>query len=33
MRHAATYGLLTRRDCLIVASVSCIYGIGAAERT
>ena len=31
MRHAATYALLTRRDCLIVASVSCIYGIGAAE--
>jgi excinuclease ABC subunit B len=31
MRHAATYGLLTRRDALIVASVSCIYGIGAAE--
>jgi len=31
MRHAATYALLTRRDVLIVASVSCIYGIGAAE--
>jgi excinuclease ABC subunit B len=31
MRHAATYGLLTRRDALIVASVSCIYGIGASE--
>ena len=31
MRHAATYALLTRRDALIVASVSCIYGIGAAE--
>src|SRR5882724_2127377 len=31
MRHAATYALLTRRDILIVASVSCIYGIGAAE--
>ena len=31
MRHAATYGLLTRRDTIIVASVSCIYGIGAAE--
>ena len=31
MRHAATYALLTRRDCLIVASVSCIDGIGAAE--
>ena len=31
MRHAATHALLTRRDVLIVASVSCIYGIGAAE--
>ena len=31
MRHAATYALLTRRDVVIVASVSCIYGIGAAE--
>ena len=31
MRHAATYALLTRRDVLIVASVSCIYGIGAPE--
>ena len=31
MRHAATYALLTRRDSLIVASVSCIYGIGARE--
>ncbi|MCG5054056.1 MAG: excinuclease ABC subunit UvrB [Myxococcales bacterium] len=31
MRHAATFALLTRRDALIVASVSCIYGIGAAE--
>lgn len=31
MRHAATYSLLSRRDVLIVASVSCIYGIGAAE--
>ncbi|HEX2658939.1 MAG TPA: excinuclease ABC subunit UvrB [Polyangia bacterium] len=31
MRHAATFGLLTRRDTIIVASVSCIYGIGAAE--
>ena len=31
MRHAATYALLTRRDAIIVASVSCIYGIGAAE--
>ena len=31
MRHAATYALLTRPDVLIVASVSCIYGIGASE--
>jgi excinuclease ABC subunit B len=28
MRHAATYALLSRRDVIIVASVSCIYGIG-----
>ncbi len=28
MRHAATRALLTRRDVIIVASVSCIYGIG-----
>jgi excinuclease ABC subunit B len=31
MRHAATYALLARRDVIIVASVSCIYGIGARE--
>jgi len=31
MRHSATYALLSRRDVIIVASVSCIYGIGAAE--
>jgi excinuclease ABC subunit B len=31
MRHAGTYALLTRRDVIIVASVSCIFGIGAAE--
>ncbi len=31
MRHAATYSLLSRRDVIIVCSVSCIYGIGAAE--
>ena len=29
LRHAATSALLSRRDCLIVASVSCIYGIGS----
>lgn len=31
LRHAATSSLLTRRDTLIVASVSCIYGIGSVE--
>jgi excinuclease ABC subunit B len=31
LRHSATRSLLTRRDVIIVASVSCIYGIGAAE--
>lgn len=31
LRHAATDALLTRRDVIIVASVSCIYGIGAVE--
>ncbi len=30
-RHAATHNLLTRRDVLIVASVSCIYGLGDVE--
>ncbi|HKW71604.1 MAG TPA: excinuclease ABC subunit UvrB [Candidatus Dormibacteraeota bacterium] len=29
MRHSATQSLLTRRDVLVVASVSCIYGIGS----
>lgn len=29
LRHAATTALLTRRDSIIVASVSCIYGIGS----
>jgi excinuclease ABC subunit B len=29
LRHAATHALLTRRDVLVVASVSCIYGLGA----
>ena len=32
MRHAATSALLSRRDTLIVASVSCIYGLGSPER-
>lgn len=31
LRHAATSALLSRRDVLIVASVSCIYGIGSVE--
>ena len=31
MRHSATRAVLTRRDCLIVASVSCIYGIGSPD--
>ncbi|EAU40981.1 excinuclease ABC subunit B [Fulvimarina pelagi HTCC2506] len=31
MRHAATRALLERDDCIIVASVSCIYGIGSVE--
>ena len=31
MRHSATHALLSRRDVIIVASVSCIYGIGSAE--
>jgi len=31
MRHAATAALLSRHDVIIVASVSCIYGIGSAE--
>lgn len=31
LRHAATDSLLSRRDVIIVASVSCIYGIGSVE--
>ncbi|WP_414901424.1 excinuclease ABC subunit UvrB [Rhizobium cremeum] len=31
MRHAATRAILERDDCIIVASVSCIYGIGSVE--
>ncbi len=31
LRHSATRSLLTRRDVLIVASVSCIYGLGSPE--
>jgi excinuclease ABC subunit B len=33
LRHAATHSLLTRRDVLIVASVSCIYGLGSGTTT
>ena len=32
LRHAATSNLLTRRDTIIVASVSCIYGLGSPEE-
>ena len=32
LRHAATSALLTRRDTIVVASVSCIYGLGAPEE-
>lgn len=31
LRHAATHALLTRKDVLIVASVSCIYGLGSPD--
>src|SRR5579885_871917 len=31
MRHAATRAILERRDVIVVASVSCIYGIGSVE--
>ena len=32
LRHGATEALLTRNDCIVVASVSCIYGIGSPEN-
>jgi excinuclease ABC subunit B len=32
LRHSATHSLLTRRDVIVVASVSCIYGLGAPEN-
>ena len=32
LRHAATRALMTRRDVLIVASVSCIYGLGSPDE-
>jgi excinuclease ABC subunit B len=31
MRHSTTQSLMTRRDVLVVASISCIYGIGSVE--
>ena len=32
LRHAATAGLFARRDVIVVASVSCIYGLGSPEK-
>ncbi|KFF31195.1 excinuclease ABC subunit UvrB [Bifidobacterium bombi] len=32
LRHAATANLLTRTDCVVVATVSCIYGLGTPEE-
>ncbi|MEA3385531.1 MAG: excinuclease ABC subunit UvrB [Thermodesulfobacteriota bacterium] len=32
LRHSATHSLFTRRDVIIVASVSCIYGLGSPEE-
>lgn len=32
LRHATTQALLTRRDVIIIASVSCIYGLGSPEE-
>ncbi|MCP4036725.1 MAG: excinuclease ABC subunit UvrB [bacterium] len=32
LRHSATHSILTRRDTIVVASVSCIYGLGAPEN-
>jgi excinuclease ABC subunit B len=32
LRHSATHSILTRRDVIVVASVSCIYGLGAPEN-
>src|SRR5690606_30500419 len=32
LRHSATAALLTRRDVIVVASVSCIYGMGSPEE-
>src|SRR5207245_4998184 len=33
LRHAATASLLSRRDTIVVASVSCIYGLGSPEES
>ena len=32
LRHSATYSLLTRRDVVVVATVSCIYGLGTPQE-
>jgi excinuclease ABC subunit B len=32
LRHSATWSLLTRRDVVVVATVSCIYGLGSADN-
>src|ERR1700749_5122019 len=32
LRHSATSALLTRRDTIVVSSVSCIYGLGSPEE-
>lgn len=32
LRHSATWSLLTRRDVVVVATVSCIYGLGSAQE-
>ncbi len=32
LRHSATWSLLTRRDVVVVATVSCIYGLGSADE-
>ncbi|MDR0849468.1 MAG: excinuclease ABC subunit UvrB [Propionibacteriaceae bacterium] len=32
LRHQATYSLLTRRDCIVIATVSAIYGLGTPQE-
>jgi excinuclease ABC subunit B len=32
LRHSATWSLLTRRDVVVVSTVSCIYGLGSADE-